>query len=95
MAFLRLIKKVTPATSVVLITGAKLGLLPQVEKNRSFGVEFMGVLRRKAGEFGSFGRFQPKIMGVWVFFVGVWVRVSDIYGSFLAYSSIVVRAICR
>ena len=51
------LKKFTPATSIVLITGAKVGLLPRVEKNRCFGVEFMGVLRRKAGEFGSFGRF--------------------------------------
>ena len=42
---------------VVRRTDAKVGLLPRVEKNRCFGVEFMGVLRRKAGEFGSFGRF--------------------------------------
>ena len=53
----RVNKKITPSTSIVLITGAKVGLLPRVEKNRCFDVEFMGVLRRKAGEFGSFGRF--------------------------------------
>ena len=77
-------KKFTPATSVVLITGAKVGLSARVAKNLYHRVEFMGVLVLNDVEFGSFQLFYPKIMGVLVF-----------YGNFFENSSSVARAICR